>query len=455
MLDTPVTGTALSSGIYTIDLPEPVVLEEGMYFSAAVSLNEAGALYIEEDANYGWYEVSAAIDEGQSFYRYGVSYNWQDAGSKGFCFRIKAFTNDPEEELIWPGTVVLDKENCALTEGSSTALAAEVLPDNAFSRKVIWESSDPSIAAVDDQGIVTGLCEGTAVISAKTLYGQCRAECRVTVIPEAAAIGQISMTEAGVLIQWTAVPGTGGYDIYRKEEDGEWILAGSTADPYWTDTNESIRRTYTYAVRCQEAEAFTENELTDRQYTVTEFRDVLDSSRYYYTPIYRAVEKGITNGFTDAVDGPNHFRPQYNCTRAQMMTFLWRAAGKPAPKTKKNPFKDVSTGAYYYRAVLWAAEKGITKGYSDGTFRPDDTCLREHAVTFLYRMAGKPKVKTTKNPFRDIKSSDYYYTPALWAYENGIAKGYGSGANRTYGPKLDCLREHCITFLYRYSSQSF
>ena len=265
-------------------------------------------------------------------------------------------------------------------------------------------------------------------------------------------IAAVEMTEDGVRITWGAADGVESWDIYRKEGNGSWELLGNTPGTFFVDDTEALRKKYTYAVRGG-GEAFSEDSSLDQEYTVTEFRDMLDSSKYYYKPVYWAVGKGITNGFSNNTDGPNHFRPQYNCTRAQMVTFLWREAGKPAPKTTKNPFPDVDPKAYYYKAVLWAAEKGITKGYSDGTFRPDETCLREHAVTFLYRLAGKPAVKTTKNPFKDIAKNDYYYTPALWAYENGIAKGYGSGSNQTYGPKLDCLREHIVTFLYRYDQK--
>jgi hypothetical protein len=135
-----------------------------------------------------------------------------------------------------------------------------------------------------------------------------------------------------------------------------------------------------------------------------------------------------------------------------MVTFLWRLSGKPEPKSTASAFSDVDSSAYYYKAVLWAAEKGITKGYDDGTFRPDDTCLREHAVTFLWRVAGKPAAKTKTNAFNDVSVSDYYYTAALWANENGIAKGYSEGEHAGgFGPKLDCLREHIVTFMYRYA----
>ncbi len=180
----------------------------------------------------------------------------------------------------------------------------------------------------------------------------------------------------------------------------------------------------------------------------TRYYDVNDDSKYYYKPVYWAADKAITKGYDNV-----YFGPQNNCTREAVVTFLWRLAGKPEPKSTKNPFKDVQSGKYYYKAVLWAAEQGITKGYSDGTFRPDDTCLREHVVTFLYRYAGSPSVKPVSNPFNDVKLSDYYYRAAVWANQNGIAKGYSEGEHAGgFGPKLDCLREHVVTFLYRYAN---
>ncbi len=184
------------------------------------------------------------------------------------------------------------------------------------------------------------------------------------------------------------------------------------------------------------------------------FQDVSNMyEQYYFNPVYWAVDKGITNGYTGANGLAAYFRPQNNCTREAVVTFLWRLAGRPEPKSMTSKFKDVQDSSkYYYKAVLWAAEKGIAGGYSDGTFRPDDTCLREHVVTFLWRYAGKPNPGITKNPFNDVKSSDYYYRAALWANAKGIAKGYTTGQYAGgFGPKLDCLREHVVTFLYRYA----
>ena len=110
------------------------------------------------------------------------------------------------------------------------------------------------------------------------------------------------------------------------------------------------------------------------------FDDVKDESQYYFDPVYWAVDKGITTGST-----PTTFNPGAGCTRAQVVTFLWRAAGKPEPTSTTNPFEDVAADQYYYKAVLWAVEKGITKGTSETKFSPDSTCTRAQIVTFLYR----------------------------------------------------------------------
>lgn len=174
----------------------------------------------------------------------------------------------------------------------------------------------------------------------------------------------------------------------------------------------------------------------------TLYYDVTDTELYYYTPVYWAAEQNITKGF-----GNVYFGPEDSCTREQMVMFLWRMAGKPAPLTQNNPFSDVKKSDYFYKAVLWAVDEGITKGYDDGTFGVGKTCLREHLATFLWRIAGSPLPRESKT-FTDVKESDYYYNAVLWAAENAITKGYSDGS---FGPEKDCLRQHTVTFLYRYS----
>ena len=171
------------------------------------------------------------------------------------------------------------------------------------------------------------------------------------------------------------------------------------------------------------------------------FDDVQDASQYYYEPVYWAVDKGVTKGTSEKL-----FSPGSGCTRAQVVTFLWRAAGEPEPDTYDNPFQDVKTGQYYYKAVLWAVGKGITKGTSDTTFRPDQTCTRAQIVTFLWRAKGQPEPASLDNPFSDVKTGEYYYKAVLWAVAAKITNG--TTPNK-FSPDATCTRGQIVTFLYR------
>ena len=171
------------------------------------------------------------------------------------------------------------------------------------------------------------------------------------------------------------------------------------------------------------------------------FDDVKDESQYYFDPVYWAVDKEITNGAT-----PTAFLPDAGCTRAQVVTFLWRAAGKPEPTGKTSPFADVKPGQYYYDAVLWAVEKGITTGTSAGRFSPDATCTRSQIVTFLWRANGNPEPENVRNPFKDVKADQYYCTAVLWAVEQEITKGTSADQ---FSPDATCTRGQIVTFLYR------
>lgn len=169
------------------------------------------------------------------------------------------------------------------------------------------------------------------------------------------------------------------------------------------------------------------------------FGDVVTGS-YYEEAVAWAVENGITQGTDDT-----HFSPDGICTRAQVVTFLWRAAGSPEPKTRIMPFTDVPAGSYYYDAVLWAVENGITQGTSDTTFSPNMTCSRAQIVAFLWRSEKSPAAGTA-NPFADVKSTAYYDDAVLWAVENDITKGT---TNTTFSPGADCTRAQIVTFLWR------
>ncbi|MBO4391078.1 MAG: S-layer homology domain-containing protein, partial [Lachnospiraceae bacterium] len=185
---------------------------------------------------------------------------------------------------------------------------------------------------------------------------------------------------------------------------------------------------------------------------VTEFSDVRSGTdkgkdSYYYDPVYWASDKGITGGVKDKDGVARKFDPQGVCTRGQMVAFLWRMAGCPEPK-KYTSYKDVKKTDYYYKAVSWAEEKGITGGYKDGTFRPGNTCSRSQAAAFLYRMAGQPKV-TGNAPYPDVPKGSYYHDAVIWAEQNGITYGYADG---TFRPENKCTRCQMVTFLYRYNN---
>ena len=175
-------------------------------------------------------------------------------------------------------------------------------------------------------------------------------------------------------------------------------------------------------------------------YEVLPFTDVPANS-FYYNPVKWALEKEITAGVSDTL-----FGPASPCNRAQAVTFLWAAAGKPEPTITEHPFVDVPKGSFCEKAVLWAVEKGITSGTDETHFSPLATCNRATIVTFLYKALGSPELTTAENPFEDIPDESWYTAPVLWALENGIT----SGTDAThFNPGATCIRAQMVTFLHK------
>ena len=270
---------------------------------------------------------------------------------------VTAVTVEPSEKEMATSQTI-KKKPYTITKASTLQLTAKIEPENAANKNVTWSSSDPTVATVDENGMVTALTYGKTTITVTT-------------------------------------------------EDG-----GKTAS-------------------CQ---------------IQTRYNDVAESGRYWFKPVYWAADNNITKGYENI-----YFGPEENCTREQMITFLYRTAGSPAVSGSVS-FSDVKKGSYYYNAVLWAYNNGITKGYSSGPYKGKFgvglNVTREDTVTFIYRMAGKPKYTTTKS-FSDVKKGNYYYDPVRWAAENGITKGYDDG---TFGVGKDVLRKDIVTFLYRYAN---
>ena len=173
---------------------------------------------------------------------------------------------------------------------------------------------------------------------------------------------------------------------------------------------------------------------------VPAFSDVAAGS-YYSEAVAWAVDKNVTSGTSD-----DSFSPDASCTRAQVVTFLWRVSGSPAPAATELSFTDVAEGAYYSDAVRWAAEKGITSGTSAVSFSPDKTVTRAEAITFIYRCAGTPEIKEHSDIFKDVAEDSYYHDAVLWAAENSITGGVSADS---FGPAGNCSRAQIVTFLWR------
>ena len=226
-------------------------------------------------------------------------------------------------------------------------------------------------------------------------------------------------------------------------KDNETAVVNRTVK-FTVDPN-GMKYTITLGANCTDKDE-TEN-VFDVVYTAPDYApitkkdvkfDDVDVNAYYAPAVKWAVENKITAGKTDKL-----FAPDDTCTRGEMITFLWNAAGKPAAKNTTNPFTDVNAGAFYYDAVLWAVSNGITSGTSDTTFSPDNTVSRAQVVAFLYNYANKPAA--ANSTFTDV-AADAYYAPAIgWAAAQKITSGTG---NNTFSPENDCTRAQIVTFLY-------
>ena len=215
-----------------------------------------------------------------------------------------------------------------------------------------------------------------------------------------------------------------GYAVSNVKIDGKSIGAVKSY------TFENVKKSHTIEVIFMKANGNPQTGV---------FVDVATGS-YYEDAVDWAVENGITKGTDDT-----HFSPDGICTRAQAVTFLWRTAGSPASKTSAMPFTDVPVGSYYYDAVLWAVENGITKGTSDTTFSPNMTCSRAQIVAFLWRSEKSPAAGTV-NPFADVKADAYYADAVLWAVKEDVTKGTTA---TTFSPDANCTRAQIVTFIWR------
>lgn len=327
----------------------------------------------------------------------------------------------------------------------------EVTGGTGWNTPLKWSSSDEKVAVVE-KGAVLFCGVGEAIITAASLDDSVKASCTVTVTEEntevtaidSAVINPRSVTleigESAVVsvipepanvscvVKWAAADDE--IDVVRIGNKAR--IQGSVPGNYQVIAVISDEEEYTIYRVC----TVTIKEPSPKQ----EFTDV-DPDEYYADPVKWAVEKEIAQGTSETT-----FSPDETCTRGQVVTFLWRAAGQPEPKSAENPFTDVKSGKYYEKAVLWAVENGITTGMTENTFEPDRACTRAQVVTFLHRAAGSPEPASDGTVFEDVFSDNWFGRAVVWAVENSITAGI---SETEFAPEMECTRGQIVTFLYR------
>ena len=347
--------------------------------------------------------------------------------------------------------VTLDNQTMSLTAGSTGTLTATIEPADAENKSLTWTSDNEAVATVDKNGKVTAVAEGTARITVKTVDGEKTAVCVVTVTAKSSG-GSSTGSSSAPTYPVTTPDKTenGAVTVSPKNATG-----GSTVTV--TVTPDSGYTLETLTVTDKNGKELKLTDKGDGKYTFTMpsgkvdikatfmednsllnfFYDVPNDA-YYFDAVKWAVKNGITAGV-----GDNLFAPNRPCTRAEIVTFLWRAAGSPVVNYAMN-MSDIPEGAYYAEAVRWALSEGIAVGTSADTFSPEDTCTRAEAVTFLCRAKGSEIAYN--NEFTDVGGDDYYANAVAWAEKNNVTVGVG---NDKFAPDDDCSRGQIVTFLYR------
>lgn len=326
-------------------------------------------------------------------------------------------------------------------------------PSDAAVRDVTWASSDTNVARVNTAGAtceVTAVGVGTATITVTTTDGSCTASCTVTVTNASSSSGSHTTyypvntpakSEGGsVVVSPKSASKGSAVTVTVTPESGYQVSSVQAVDKdgkKLTLTDKGDGK-YTFVMPGSKVEVSASFAQVQKPEEKDPYGDVSKDS-YYYDAVKWAAETGVTTGVGDGL-----FAPEWVCTRGQIVTFLWRASGSPAPKATELPFTDVAADAYYAQAVLWAVENGITNGTSETTFSPDQTCTRAHAVAFLYRMSGSPAA--AGSTFSDVAADAYYRAAVAWAVEKGITNGT---SGTTFSPDDTCTRGQIVTFLYR------
>ena len=422
-------GTYLNCAV-AVQYGGTATVKSGTYTApyAAYVYNSGGTINIENGTFTGVVRADATTDTTAVINIKNGSFNGEiqkggGPGSETISITGGTFSFDPSTKVKNNGTDYIVKR-----AGSEGAYTYTVLAKSGLTSGVYL--TDPS-GALASNYYVSSTANGvwTVSYSAPSSGGGSSSSSRrydvsapsvkhgdVTVSPKSASKGDT--------VTITVKPDS-GYELDTltvKDASGSKIKVKDKGDGKFTFTMPASKVTV--------SAEFAEIETLD-------FADV-STDAYYYEAVKWAAKKGITGGIGNGLFGPNQ-----PCTRAQIVTFLWRAAGSPEPKTMSS-FADVSMDAYYAKAVAWAVENGITTGTGDGKFSPDATCTRAQSVTFLFRAIGK--LVDSKAEFSDVLTDSYYANAVAWAVENGVTNGIGDGL---FGPDNSCTRAQIVTFLFR------
>ena len=422
-------GTYLNCAV-AVQYGGTATVKSGTYTApyAAYVYNSGGTINIENGTFTGVVRADATTDTTAVINIKNGSFNGEiqkggGPGSEAISITGGTFSFDPSTKVKNNGTDYIVKR-----AGSEGAYTYTVLAKSGLTSGVYL--TDPS-GALASNYYVSSTANGvwTVSYSAPSSGGGSSSSSRrydvsapsvkhgdVTVSPKSASKGDT--------VTITVKPDS-GYELDTltvKDASGSKIKVKDKGDGKFTFTMPASKVTV--------SAEFAEIETLD-------FADV-PTDAYYYEAVKWAAKKGITGGIGNGLFGPNQ-----PCTRAQIVTFLWRAAGSPEPKTMSS-FADVSMDAYYAKAVAWAVENGITTGTGDGKFSPDATCTRAQSVTFLFRAIGK--LVDSKAEFSDVLADSYYANAVDWAVENGVTNGIGDGL---FGPDNSCTRAQIVTFLFR------
>ncbi len=353
--------------------------------------------------------------------------------------------------------VAVDTHNMTTKVGNTEKLTATVQykKETTSGVTVTWLSDNPDVATVAQDGTITAKSVGKARVTAAVVENGVTYSDFCDVIVEARPSSSHHSSSSTTYYDVNAaVSGEGGSVAAstKRASRGTTVTVTATAASGYqvaqvsavdkdgktvslTDKGDGV---YTFVMPASKVDVTARFAQIQKPEEKDPYGDVSKDS-YYYDAVKWAAETGVTTGVEDGL-----FAPEWVCTRGQIVTFLWRASGSPAPKATELPFTDVAADAYYAQAVLWAVEKGITNGTSETTFSPDQTCTRAHAVAFLYRMSGSPAA--AGSTFSDVAADAYYSTAVAWAVEKGITNGT---SGTTFSPDDTCTRGQIVTFLYR------